>query len=94
MDLSNRYETDSEVSFQKLEDATVIVHLGTGRIHHTNVTGSRIWELIEEGRSLAEILGVLQVEFEAPPQQLQQEMLGFVEQLSAEKMIHAAGAAA
>lgn len=87
MDLSYRYQPDTEVSYQRLEDATVIVHLGTGRIHHTNETGSRIWELLEEGRPLGEILGLLREEFETSPGQLEREVEEFIRQLSAEKMI-------
>jgi hypothetical protein len=87
MDLSSRYRTDSEVSFQKLENATVIVHLGTGRIHHTNATGSRIWELIDEGRSLAEVVETLAAEFAVPPEQLRRDVEEFVGRLSSEKMI-------
>lgn len=87
MDDSRHYLTDPEVTFQKLGDETIIVHLGTGRIHHTNATGSRIWELLDSGRSLAEIREALFAEFAVPPDQLQRELETFVEQLSAEKMI-------
>ncbi|MBI3696744.1 MAG: PqqD family protein, partial [Acidobacteria bacterium] len=58
---------------------------------HTNATGSRIWELLEQGRSLAEIIEILQSEYGAPADQLHQETEAFVEQLSAEKMIHRQG---
>ena len=92
MNLSDHYQVDSEVTFQKLEDATVLVHLTTGRIHHTNATGSRVWELLEAGRSVGEILETLQTEFEASGEQLQAEVGQFLEQLSTENMIHPAGA--
>ncbi len=88
MDDSRRYQVDAEVTFQKLGEETVIVHLGTGRIHHTNATGSRIWELLECGRSVPEIRDTLLREFEAPPAQLQQELESFLQQLSTENMIH------
>ncbi len=94
MDFSRPFQIDAEVSFQKLDDATVIVHLGTGRIHHTNTTGSRIWELIEQGRSPGEIVGRLESEFDAPPELLRQEVEAFLEQLAAEKMIHQSEAGA
>ena len=94
MDLNMRFSIDSDVSFQKLEDATVIVHLATGRIHHTNATGSRIWELLASGQSLEETLQVLLQEFDGPADQLRREMVEFVEQLSKEKMIRVAGEAA
>ena len=87
MELSSRYQVDDEVTFQKLEDSTVLVHLTTGRIHHTNATGSRIWELLQAGQSLAEILKTLETEFDAAPGGLRADLEGFVEQLSKENMI-------
>jgi len=95
MDSSTRYQFDADVTFQKLEDATVIVHLGTGRIHHTkNATASRIWELLNEGRSVEEMLAVLGQEFEAPPEQLRREVAEFLGLLAEENMIAPTGAAA
>ena len=91
MDFSRPFQIDAEVSFQKLEEATVIVHLGTGRIHHTNNTGSRIWELLDQGRSPGEIVVRLEGEFDGPPARLRQEVETFLEQLAAEKMIHQSG---
>ena len=91
MDGSMRFRVDSDVSFQKLEDATVLVHLTTGRIHHTNATGTRIWELLADGRSVAETLEALQAEFDAPREQLEREVAEFVRQLSEEKMLAPAG---
>ena len=87
MNLSQRYRVDDQVSFQKLEDAIVLVHLGTGRIHHTNATGTRIWELLDEGRSAGEILETLRAEFNAPDEVLSSEVEKFVEQLTSEHMI-------
>lgn len=87
MDFTKRYQTDGEVTFQRLEDATVLVHLGSGRIHHTNLTGSRIWELLEAGKSLDETLETLSAEFDAPHEQIRQEVTEFVELLEKEKMI-------
>ncbi len=88
MDDLRRYQADAEVTFQKLGEETVIVHLGTGRIHHTNFTGSRIWELLESGRSMGEIRQTLLEEFDASPEQLQQELETFLARLSDEQMIH------
>jgi len=87
VDFTRRYQADAEVTFQRLEDATVLVHLGSGRIHHTNLTGSRIWELLEAGKSLDEALQILGAEFDAPIEQIRKEVAEFVELLEGEKMI-------
>ena len=91
MNLSDRYEADGEVSYQKLDDVTVIVHLSSGRIHHTNSTGSRIWELLENGRSMGEVLTQLEQEFRTPPDQFRQEVEEFVERLVNEKILRPVG---
>lgn len=91
MNFEMRYRTDGDVTFQRLEDATVLVHLGSGRIHHTNVTGSRIWELLDAGRSPEEILAMLAAEFDAPQEQMRKEVADFVQQLEQEKMISPIG---
>ena len=87
MQQSNRFDVDPEVTFQKLGDETVLVHMGTGRIHHANPTGSRVWELLSDGRTVGEVLETLEGEFDAPAEQLRDEVTVFVEGLSKEKMI-------
>lgn len=86
-----RYNVHDDVTFQKLDDETVVVHLGTGRIHHTNPTGSRVWELLQEGRSLGEIIQTLASEFEASPADLERDVTDFLEVLEREKVVEYAG---
>ena len=81
------YAVDPEVTFQKLGEETVLVHLTTGKIHHTNETGSRVWELLKTGQPLDEILRLLGDEFDTPPEALESDVAGFVEQLEKGKMI-------
>jgi hypothetical protein len=39
----------SEVVARRLDDRTVVVNLQTNRIYELNRTGSRLWELLEDG---------------------------------------------
>ncbi|MFQ5741586.1 MAG: PqqD family protein [Acidobacteriota bacterium] len=87
MENSACYAVDPEVTFQKLGEETVLVNLTTGKIHHTNDTGSRVWELLKEGRSVGEILELLEKEFEASREALQSDVTAFVELLTQESMI-------
>lgn len=85
-----RYNVHDDVTFQKLDDETVVVHLGTGKIHHTNPTGSRVWELLQQGRSLGQILQTLQSEFDTIPADLERDVAEFLELLERESVVEQA----
>ncbi|HXC25605.1 MAG TPA: PqqD family protein [Gemmatimonadaceae bacterium] len=50
-----------------LNDETVLLHLGTKRYFHLNVTGQRIWQLLEEGVSEDALAGRIAAEFDTSP---------------------------
>lgn len=84
---TTKYVVDPEVTFQELGDETVLVHLGTGKIHHTNATGGRVWELLQEGLGTEEILDRLKGEFESTSEKLRADVEEFIRTLAAEKII-------
>lgn len=90
---TTKYVVDPEVTFQELGDETVLVHLGTGKIHHTNATGGRVWALLQEGLGTEEILGRLDGEFESTSEKLRADVEEFIQILATEKIIQNAGQA-
>ena len=52
---------------REMPDGAVLVHLGTNRIFELNTTGSRIWALVSEGRSGAEVARQLASEYDVDP---------------------------
>ncbi len=54
----------NDVVARRVDDATVLIHLQTNKIYELNSTGSRIWELVGEGRDAAAIRKQLVQEFE------------------------------
>ncbi len=85
---STRVRQSPDVVSSRLGDAGVLVHLRTNRIFEVNATGLRIWELIGEGRTLAEIQEVLQGEFDVEPERLRQECLALVTELAREGLVN------
>jgi hypothetical protein len=85
---STRVRRSPDVVSSRLGDAGVLVHLRTNRIFEVNATGLRIWELIGEGRTLAEIQEVLQQEFDVEPERLRQECLALVTELAREGLVN------
>lgn len=55
----------SDVLAAHLDDETVLLHLGTKRYFHLNVTGQRIWQMLEEGASEETLVERLSKEFAA-----------------------------
>jgi Coenzyme PQQ synthesis protein D (PqqD) len=53
-----------EVIAKRLDQVSVLVHIPTNRIFELNETGSRIWEMIGEGRDVDQIVRHLVNEFD------------------------------
>jgi hypothetical protein len=60
---SNRYARSPQTVVQRVGDVLVVVHLRTDEIYELNGTAARIWELVCEGRSPADIERQLVREF-------------------------------
>jgi hypothetical protein len=78
---------EDDVVSRRLEDEVVLVHLRTNRIYTLNETGARLWELLREGRSRAEIEEQLFQEFEVERDQLQEEVERLLSLLTREGLV-------
>jgi len=74
--------------FTRLDDTeAVLLHLDTTRYYTLNETGSRIWELLQEGRSAREITQGLQEEYTLTDEEAVPVLLGFMEELRQEGLV-------
>ena len=56
----------------------VLLHLDTGQYHGVNPIGLAIWELIEDGCTVADVVERLRDRVEDPPESLESDVLGFL----------------
>ena len=70
-----------------LEEEAVILNLGDGVYYGLNVVGARIWDLLQEPRTVREILNIILVEYEVEPQRCRQDLLILLKELAAKKLI-------
>ncbi len=63
-----------DVVCRRMGDATVLVHLGTDRIHTLNRTGTRLFELLRAGADRREIHRQVREEYEIDPPELDREL--------------------
>ena len=66
---------------------TVVLNLETGMYHGLNPTGGRMLELLDEHGSVRDTLEQLVKEFDAPREQLEQDLEGFCRDLVSRKLI-------
>ena len=76
-----------EVIAKRLDNTTVLVDLPTSRIFELNETGTRIWELLGEGRDADSIMRHLVDEFEVDHAQAEGEVNNLLARLRADGLL-------
>ncbi len=66
-----------------LEDQLVLLDVQTGRYYQANEVGALIWDLIEESRSIPEIVNQVVSNYRVEHEQCRQDVLKFVHALTA-----------
>jgi coenzyme PQQ synthesis protein D (PqqD) len=69
--------------------SAVLVHLESNRIFELNVTGARVWSLLEQGLHRDEICRRLQQEYEAPAEDVAATVDALLVSLESEHLIGA-----
>ena len=87
-----RLRPNEDVVSSRLGEAGVLVHLRTNQIFELNATGVRIWELIGQRQTVADIERTLQSEFDVDAAQLHEEVSALVDALADEGLIDVGGA--
>jgi hypothetical protein len=75
--------------FTRLDDSeAVLLHLDTKRYYTLNETGTRIWELLQQGRCANEIIQGLQDDYALTDEEAMPLLLAFVDELQQEGLVH------
>ncbi len=70
-------------------DETVLLHLKTGTYYGLDPVGTRVWALLKEGRSPADICGTIKDEFDASPEVIEQDVARFLQGLLDNQIVSA-----
>lgn len=63
----------------EIDNHQVIMHINNGKYFGLNPVGKRIWTLIEEPKTLEEIISILLLEYNISPEQCETEVKSFLE---------------
>ena len=85
-------ETDSldkneDILSSKIDDEIVMMSIDHGKYYGLDSIGSRIWELLDQTRTLTEIIEILTKEFDVSKEQCSQDCYSFINDLIKKKII-------
>jgi len=81
------YALRRDVRYRRLFDEAVVIRQEESEVLGLNLVGTRVLELVEQGRSVAEMLDVLRGEFEVAPATLAADVAEFLRELVAAGVI-------
>jgi hypothetical protein len=84
-------KVSDEVVFRELDGEAVLLNLASGMYFGLDETGTRIWQLIDQHRHLAEVLAALCEEFDVSRDTMERDLLTLVSELSEKGLLVAAG---
>ncbi len=77
----NGYTPAPTVRGVTTEDGTVLLHVDQGRFYGLNPTGTTVWQLLAQGRSVEQITGNLAARFDAHPDRIRVDVDTILTQL-------------
>lgn len=93
VDLNRIYAPSEDVVARVIEDEIIIVPLVSGigdmedEIYTLNETGRSIWEKLDGEKKLTNVVGELASAFDSPIEEIEKDVIGFVQELVKRKML-------
>jgi hypothetical protein len=76
-----------QIIAQKASNDFLLFNMHDGNYYSLNEVGSRIWELCDGDHSVAQLVEVLKVEYDAPAESLAKDVLELLAELQTGKLI-------
>jgi hypothetical protein len=95
--LDTVYAVSQEVVAREIEGELIIVPLAAGigdledELYTLNDSGKAVWALLDGGRTLKQVVQALSDEYEAPLEEIEQDVLGLVGELARRRILVEAG---
>ena len=82
-----KYQVAPGVMARDVGEEVVLLHLASGAYFGLDPVGARIWTLIGEGKTFAQICEMIAQEFDATHAQIEQDLQALTRQLTEQKLI-------
>ena len=87
MNLTDKISVLPQVVARAVGKETVLLDLASGTYFGLDPVGSRIWQLMEENKTLAEICDVMIEEYEVSREELERDVLALLRQLADKQLV-------
>lgn len=75
-----------------LDGEAVILNLSSGVYFGLDPVGARVWELLQERRTVGDICATMRGEFDVEPERCERELMDLLEQMRTEGLVDVASA--
>ena len=90
MKLSDKATIPEEVLARQVGEEVVILNLTSGTYFGLDPVGARIWQLMSDGKTLAEICDGMQAEYAVSREDIERDVIDIAQALCARQLISAA----
>jgi hypothetical protein len=87
MNLIRTFVIPSNVMSRAVGSETVLLDLASGTYFGLDPVGTRVWQLLEQGKSIGEICDVIVSEFDVTHDVIERDALALVRQLEEKQLI-------
>lgn len=81
MNISDKPLQNTDTAVRKIDDVFYVMHPDTSELHNFNDVATRVWELVDGQRTVAEIAAVITDEYEVEPAVAEADILAFLDEL-------------
>ena len=87
MKLGDRPSHADQVIAQQTCGTLVLMSIGRGQYYSLNEMGCRIWQLCDGARSVADIIQIIEHEYDVSPDRVQHDVLMLLQELAGERLV-------
>ena len=87
MSLSDKMIIPAQVMARQVGDETVILDLASGTYFGLDPVGARIWQLMTEGQTLAQVCETMLAEYEVTREAIERDVLALVQTLADKQLV-------
>jgi hypothetical protein len=86
--MTGRVTIPEHVMVRQLGDESIMLDMASGYYFGLDPVGARIWQLLSQASSFAEIVDRLAREYDVTPEQAESDLVRFVEELKANGLLN------